>query len=613
MKLRRTSFAYSLKIALFSALLGFCYSITTQADSAAPRSIDAPAAPRVVGSSSMRFTNARSLLFPADFDVGDSFYGSVITRYITVAGGVRPYSFTSVNLTALLGANSTLAVMASGCLMGSVTVNTFSTDIAFMVSATDSTELQARDKTLPLTNSTPASKFHLTLYAGGPQSFRFAVDRLNDGVLGQSYLAKIDAVGGKGGTTYSILPGTVTFNSAPFGTGSSLEAMGLTLANDGTLYGRALKAGLIGFTVRAKDGLNRIAKSRTVATVQDQAVNFNIEDTAVTSSDSTLLSVNIKGNTAKLNTDTIQFSAKYNLGGMGQAGLNGSPFAFVLGGNTYAGFLDSTGKVGTALKRPLVLADGSTMTAVVDAINGTIKGKIVKSNLSSTIDAINIADRSTKRLAVGILLCNFVVAADVLDFSAKHANSKYSLSYSIGHLGTPLAGNFQMYNIRSKDGNDIAGNPGTAWTADLIMVPRNGIDDNAGFSNLAGVQIRINRNFTQDLPVSAFQVDAKGNLVYANKTSQTGIKTFTIKNGVFAAHLETYPISAGLTTIPPASDATATVLTTFFNLAIDVNRVAPNPSFHGECSKVILKEFLNPDPKHPHFNNKWIDRAHKRP
>lgn len=609
----------TLALCLFTALLGFCYSITTQASSAAVRSLGSPntslTGARAIGSSALRFTNPLSLLVPGDYDIGDSFFGSSITRYITVAGGIRPYRLSSANLGGALASGSTLSLMSAGCLMGSVTRATLVTDLTFNVTATDSFELQAQDKTKPQTNSSPNSRFHLYLYAGGAQSFRFAVDRINDGFLGQSYAGKVEAIGGKGSTSYTIVPGSVTLNGAPFGTGNSLEAFGLTLAQDGTLFGRALKTGLVTFTAVAKDSLNRTATGRT-GTAPNQVITFNIADTNVTSTDNTILNVNIKGSTNVLGKDSASFTCKinFNAATIGELGLANKRFTLLLGNNVFTGYISSTGKLINGNGGKLVFADGSSLNGVVDAVNGTIKGTVSKANLSRGLDAGNLVDHSTKRIPIGFFLCDFVIASDLVEFAVKHTGTKYSLSYTLGRVGSPVAGNFQIISLTSKDGVDIAGNPGSSWKVNFISLPRVGVDDNANFTNLAdpGMEIRIGQNFSQFISRNDLIVDSKGTLVYQNKVSQVGIKSLKLKNGVFTGSLETFVITAAQTTIPPAGDPVANVNATFFNLALDILRNAPDVPFHGECSRSITKEFLSGG-----FNaqkkNKWIDKVQKRP
>ena len=46
--------------------------------------------------------------------------------------------------------------------------------------------------------------------------------------------------------------------------------------------------------------------------------------------------------------------------------------AFIFGGNTYVGFMDDSGVVGTQLGAPLVFPDGTVLKAKVDSVNGTI-------------------------------------------------------------------------------------------------------------------------------------------------------------------------------------------------------------------------------------------------
>jgi hypothetical protein len=590
----RSIFARTLALALFSSMLGFCYSISTQADSSAPagaRSADGAAA-RLIGSSTLRFLAPVDTLVPTDFDLGDACYGSIITRYITATGGLRPYSFISPNIINLTGAQSTLVVLPAGCLMGSATSSTPATDLIFQVTVTDATAPTARTST---------KRFHIGLQICGAQTFKFAHDHLNTGQLGQSYMSKLETLGGKGTVTVSVVPGTVTINGAQLGTGASLESLGFSVAADGTVYGRPLRPGLVGFTAHAVDAKRRIAKDRTNA-VNDQAVLFNVEDTLISATDNTFLKVSVTGNTAHGNQDSVRFQAFMNLGGRGLITQKGAPFTLMIGGNSFSGFTDFSGNLKNQLGGRLIFADGAILEAVVDTVNGTIQGHLTHANLSTNLDAANIQNRSTRRYACAILLCNTVIASDMIEFTTRRTNNRYSLNYNIGRIGQTLGGGFQVFDVRGSDASDIAGNPGDAWTTRFLMIPRFGVDSTAGFDALQSIRVRIGTNFTQLLSLSELKISGNGSIVLAAPGLGASLKQFKFNPRSFSGQLITNPLSAATTGLLQSSDVNVPA-TTFFDLAIDVNRTA-GASFSGEDAKAIIPLGLR---------HKWIDRITKKP
>ena len=597
---RQTGFAArTLAMAVMAAMLGFCYSIVTQADHAGARSFIG-VEPRVVGSSNLRLLLPASAAFPGDFDLGDACYGSVITRYVTATGGLRPYNFISPNLATVIDATSTLTLTNGGVLRGQVSpppANSF-TDLQFQVTAADSTR--------PTANTTTQNA-HITLVPSGAQLFRFAQDRLNDGVLGQPYICKLETLSGKGSVFIGVVPGTLAINGVPVGVGNSLESIGLSMAFDGTLYGRPLKTGLVSFTAFGIDSLNRLAKDRTNS-VQNQAVSFSVSDTRITATDATILGINAKGDLTRFNGDSLTFHAFINMNGRKTTDLLGTRFALIIGGGTYEGFMDENGIIGNQLHNPLIFPDGTRLTGKVDSVNGVITGALTRANLGDTLDAVNIVNRSTKRIAVAIVIHNFVVASDIIEFQTKRVGNRFGLQYNIGRVGRPLGGGFQIYSIAGADSQDIAGNPGDAWTAKFLIYPRFGIDDvnggSADFStNLTSVGVRIGTNFTQTIPVSEFKI-AKNGALTLKKPATFGqqVNKMQINPSSYSGFFITNPISVNATGTLQSTDVNAA--DTFFNAAVDINRVAPNASFSGEDAKFIRKA--------PAIH-RWVDRNTKKP
>ena len=239
------------------AVAGFCYATLT-ASAVSSRSADVPGvAPRRVGSGELRFTNP---LFqgggPTDFDLGDATFGSIIQRYITAAGGVRPYNYIygAPSLKTLLGPNSSLLIGQSGYMAGSIAFNS-ANPLVFGVTATDSTGSSGHLRV--------SANFHITPALGGVGVFRFAVDNINNGLVGLNYVGALDTIGPIGTVTYTIVPNTLTLNGAPIGTDGKLENVGLSLCKDGVIYGKPLLPGQVSFKAHATDSQKRVAKDRT--------------------------------------------------------------------------------------------------------------------------------------------------------------------------------------------------------------------------------------------------------------------------------------------------------------------------------------------------------------
>ena len=58
--------------------------------------------------------------------------------------------------------------------------------------------------------------------------------------------------------------------------------------------------------------------------------------------------VTVKGETAKLGRDSVKFNGQFNVGNLKNLEVNGYLFAFRIGGATYEGRFDKTGKVVSA-------------------------------------------------------------------------------------------------------------------------------------------------------------------------------------------------------------------------------------------------------------------------
>ncbi|HYF51661.1 MAG TPA: hypothetical protein VEJ63_19760 [Planctomycetota bacterium] len=597
----------SIACGLVLAVAGFAYAFATS------RSIDAPApqaGSRAVGTSTLRFMNAIANIntppAPNDYDLGDACYGSFITRYITVTGGVRPYRYSgSDSLNALLFPGSTLSVGNAGCVMG--TVVSPSSLSPFVIQATDSSGTFVQQVN---------GNFFLNMQACGNGVFRFAVSAINNGILGQSYISKLEVLGGNAPVVFSIQPGSLTVNGAQVGVGAGLEAIGLSMGEDGTIKGRPLVTGLVSFTARATDRLRRIATGRASATV-DQVITFNIEDTSVTSTDGLALSVNVKGDLGKANKDSLKFTATMNLSGSGAAVLNGTDFSIKLGGATISGIFNVKGQATNSRGGPLVFADGSRLKMSVNPRSGQIKGNLTKANLGRLLGAESLQDRGTKRLGMSMELCDFVIHCDTIEFATRIKGNKFAMDYKLGKVGRPLGGAFLITSTRGKDGADIAGNLGDAWDSRFIFIPRFGIDANAGLDALTAIRVRIGSRFVFTIPASSLSNSGKGAIkLQPTKTKAPVVSKFTLDPRKFTGSLQTTVISQFITGIPQAKVAVdAGRNSANYNLGIDLDRSGNNADLIGEYGKQIFTPLKGPGSTKAgagRGQNKWVDQVNLR-
>lgn len=584
----------TLSLALVLAMAGFCYSFATSPSGAAQSRSVGGAEIRSVGSSALRFTNALSTDPAANnaFDLGDACFGSDITRYVTATGGVRPYKFTAVGLN--INPPSSLALSASGCLMGSISTGT--SPVSFQITATDNS----------LTPATVGGTFQINLFACDPRNaiFRFAVSNINNGILGISYISKLETLNGAAPVVFSVLPGTLAVNGVPKGVTGSLEAIGLSLAADGTITGRPTIAGLVTFTARATDRKKSFALDRG-GTIFDQRISFNIEDNNLISTDYTLLSCSVKGDVGQVGKDSIKFSGVMNLRGQPLKTLFNSPFIFQLGGATFSGRFNLKGQVVNSRGGPAIFADGSQMKATVNAQTGRVQGTITKATLGKLLDAVNIQNRSLKRYGAGSNICSLLLASNLLEFVTRKSGDKFMLDYNLGKLGSSIGGNFQVLTVKGQDANDVAGNPGDAWSVQFIAVPRFGIDTNPGLDAISSVGFRIGANYNQRIDKRNLVSDKNGSTKLLSKNpAGTAIAKFSLDARKFLGVLQTSAISRVTTGIPQAKGAAAA---STFNFGFDILRTENNAPFVGEGSKVIVAG------QHSALNNhQWVDQDNKR-
>lgn len=595
LKVDSSFLARTLALALILALAGFTYATSTES-----RGLEASTGigARAVGSSAIRFTNAFLLPggdaadpLPDTFDLGLACYGSQMTRYITMVGGIRPYVVTSTTINPILPAQSTLALRPSGLLSG-IVLNGAPAAFNFSATVTD---------TFCPTSIQQLGNFRLTLVTLAPGDFRFAVSRINNGSVGLHYIAKLDAIGGIQPVRFTILPNTLQVNGVFKGNTARLESLGLSLADDGTIFGRPLETGTVTFTARAEDAGGKQAND-TTGTVRDQQVTFTISDNSVVQTDFASFNVTVKGETAKLGRDSVKFNGQFNVGNLKNLEVNGFLFAFRIGGATYEGRFDKTGKVVSVnTGRPLKFADGSTMKAKVDLNSGQISGQISKASLVRAVDAVNIENLSTKRIAMGITISDIAAVSDTLDFSTRRVGDKYQLDYKIGKVGQSLGGSCHILSVNGNDGSTTAGQDGTAWRVRFIAIPRFGLDAAAGTDLISSASVKIGANFSQAIPGTSL-LAKNGKLTFSDKQA-SGEKLVSLSYDTvkFTGEAKSLPLTQSKTGIPvaksfpppppavpgglPGPDPRANDRN--FTFGFELARPAPNASFKGEGAKQV--------------------------
>jgi hypothetical protein len=579
----------TLALGLVLAIAGFSYATSSSVDSRSTDVAPEEAGARRVGSGNLRFTNVR--LPSGVYDLGDACYGSAVNRYITMAGGVRPYSFQSPDLLNFLlrgnsTTNSSLTLGASGELLGTIAQNVIPPPIVFTVIGVDSTGSMQQ---------TISATFQLNVMLAGGGQFHFAVDNVNNGQVGLNYISCVETMGGVGTVNVSVIPNTLTVNGVARGTTGGLETIGLSMSRDGTIYGKPLEAGLVSFKAHATDSLNRIAKDRT-NTVPDQVVTFNLEPNQLASVDMTMTQLSIRGDTGKNNKDTVKFKGLVNVRGAQTNGFRFSIFTLRIGPVSFSGQFDVKGNVVNRQNKKIINADGSQFRAKIDSHRGILTGNISKATIVNILSsATTITDHGSAVFAGGMALSANVVAADTMKFSTKKRGTKIGLDYQLGKLGQPLAGGFQILSVAGKDGKTITGTPGDAWFVKFLAVPRFGIDTNAGLDALSSITVRIGTNFVEK--ITSVTSSKNGNAGFSGKKLiKSGVSKLSINGKNFSGSLQTFPISsiesfisqASQVTGPSISNPANGFVTSNFDLGLDLTRTGNNASFTGEYGKFIL-------------------------
>lgn len=529
-------------------------------------------------SSDLRFTNpfleagldpdyplAGDSYNPAVYDLGDAVVGTyTITRYITAADGVPPYTFASTNLGTLA---PSLDLSANGLLAGSVPAG-LSGQLRFNVTVTDSYTGGTNTKT---------GLFRIGLVSS--TDFRFLVSKLNGGSLGQDYVAKLDTYGGALPITFSVVSGTVKVGTTSY---SSLEDIGLTVMEDGTVAGRPLVAGTVTFTAKAVDAAGGVALGRSPATTENQVMTIEVEDNEVVASSITTTKSQLKYDVEKSNKDLLKLDCYVNLQGNGVADLNGKKLTVRIGGKTVVDeqAFDDKGKI------KVKNADKTDNLKVkVQTNRGRLRLTLNKTDLSDVVGSA-VADGGTKTLVVQVVIEDVVVASEVLKYEAKVRGSKIQLKYKLAKDGQALAGAFQILQVKGADKDT-----GDKWKVKFLAVPRMGIDSSAGLNHVSSALVMVGSDFSKTYT----STDTEGGNVKFRESSsnaqftdkrKTGLKKVKIDNKRYVSSVQTNVLATTDTGIAQAESSSSN---DNFALAFQVTR-SVGDSFTGVTGKVIAKK-----------------------
>jgi hypothetical protein len=242
---------------------------TSNSETAPAAAARSAAAVKLAASVPLTFNNP--LLGANVRDLGDIACGSnvPVTFYLRASGGMPPYIFQAPKGYFVSYENEAYYVPSNtsninnGALMSANYSNTFSvTQPSQNLSALPAGKISltctvADSSWAPVTGApnTHAETFNLNVTQDA--TFRFASDKLCDAQTYSSYVDKIRVINGS--PPYYFFVNNITLNGQPVepenndsGTGY-LESVGLSLAADGTIFGRPYKAGTLQFDVYCED------------------------------------------------------------------------------------------------------------------------------------------------------------------------------------------------------------------------------------------------------------------------------------------------------------------------------------------------------------------------
>ena len=523
-------------------LMGFSVALATANPRAVPTD-EAPltAQPRALGSG-LAFSNPYLLpgqnpLFPGGgnvasdpqgFDLGDAAFGSQIVRYVSALRGVTPYIFTSSDTRAL-----GLSLDSTGRVSGILPVSG-SSPVSFTAAVTDAT------------GATRTGIFSLNTAA--PGVFRFAQDRLPGAQAGLDYIANLETLGSdQTRTDFSVVPGSVTLNGAAL---SGLEAVGLALNIDGTLFGRPFASGTLAFTARAVYGAST-ALNRA-GTAPDQNLAIGIAPEAIVQS--VLATQKATITAGKPGKDSLSLQASVNTDGLFSGDFANETFTLRLASSVFWTQLDSNGQ-----------SKKGNLRVTLKAPSGTLKVNLKNQDFTALFGAL--PDQSLSNQIVQIQIGANFLSTEALQFGVQNKKGKAKLTYAL-KKNIQLGGLFQMTDVLGRDTH-----LGTEFKIKFLFAPAQG-STNAAFGTPTQATVYIGPGFVQTVSLykgkDSFPPDG---LSYVKIDTKN-------KNGI----VETYPLSESLTGIPPSRHTGGTQQTLLFGIDL----FAPNQVFSGDSSLQLL-------------------------
>lgn len=560
-------------LAMVFAVAGFCYALAS-----APRAVTLAVEDRGVGTSlPLRFTNPNAVVkgvTSAEFDLGDVAGTTVITRYVSAEGGLRPYRFTSQgtqSLSAAVGAtDSTLSLGLSGIISGRMATRIPPVSLALLgtssyltVAGTPGFRFTVSLQDAKGTSGDIVNGF-FNLFFVDAATFKFSIDALPTARLGNSYITKVETIGGTGTSTITL--------ASVSGAAATQKDLGLFVATDGTIYGKPLVSGVVTLTLHAVDQRNLVALNRA-KTAPDQVLTLTINGNTITSSDMVTTSCSVSGDTSTTGRDKLSYSGIVNVLGQDNFALASSAVTFHLGGISFSGTLGKTGQF------KALLADKSKLAVKIDAKSGKFSAKISNGTFSSALNAKTFKDGDKTRESLSTVVGDAVAATEVLDFATRVSGSKYSLSYRIGSTGSNAGGSFQIVKARGRDQSGVNGAPADSWNVSFVAMAPLAIGTTQGVNNVTSATVRIGTNFVQKLAVSG------NGKTTSFRSSIGGVRRFSIQERSGKGNVTTAPLAPSQTGLQPASQSPR-FGNIFFPLGVDLTRTGT--SFTGEHARRIF-------------------------
>jgi hypothetical protein len=450
-------------LAVLMALVGFSYALATN-NSDAVTDVATRAAGTVVGSfAPLAFANP-FVTGSTDRDLGDAVSGSAVTRLVRAKGGVAPYSFTA-------GSTPTgLSLLTNGILTG--TLGSYSPSaLRFLVTVKDSFGTHPDSVT---------NTFRLTVI--NSTTFRFGNSALSDGTQFQSYSDNLIALNGK--TPYTFAVSGVTLKGVAQANG--LRDVGLSLSNDGVIYGVPILPGTISFVATATDAAGKTAVGRN-GTGLSQTFSFTVAASTIVQGSFLATAITVKeGLTGK---DSVSLKGVLNLGAETIASLSGKPLTVRIGAFEVNGpAFDGKGNSKSAAK-------------VTPAIKASVKkyGVFAFSDMKDSINVGTLPSGATfVNLAVEVRVGDAVVASQFLHFNIKTGKgTAATLTYKLGG-GNDLGGTISLLKVTGADDKAGTGDAfkvafGGVPPASVVLTTTNFVSTIVGNLNLGATGALTNK------------------------------------------------------------------------------------------------------------------------